>query len=42
MDIQVPLENDFETHPENRFVMLPVNASWVAPLLKNASRLMRQ
>ncbi|MPW43362.1 phage terminase large subunit [Acinetobacter guerrae] len=30
MDVQVPLENDYENKPEDRFVMLPMNASWVS------------
>lgn len=30
MDIQVPLENDFENKPDDRFVLLPINAPWVA------------
>ncbi|WP_287906533.1 phage terminase large subunit [Acinetobacter sp.] len=30
MDIQVPLENDYANNPEDRFVMLPVNAPWVS------------
>ena len=34
MDIQVPLENDFENNPDDRFVMLPVNAPWVAPFIE--------
>lgn len=34
MDVQVPLENDFENNPDNRFVMLPINASWVAPFIE--------
>ena len=30
MDVQVPLENDYENKPNDRFVMLPLNAPWVS------------
>lgn len=34
MDIQVHLENDYETNPDKRYVMLPYGASWVAPFIE--------
>jgi len=34
MDIQVPLENDFENKPDDRFVLLPINAPWVAAFIE--------
>lgn len=30
MDVQVPLENNYENKPQDRFVMLPINAPWVS------------
>lgn len=34
MDVQVHIENDFENKPDDRFVMLPYQAPWVAEFIE--------
>ena len=34
MDIQVQLEYDYQNNPNDRFVMLPVNAAWAATFIE--------
>ncbi len=34
MDVQVHIENNYQDSPDDRFVMLPMGAAWVAPFIE--------